>query len=97
MPMGSGETSEHICRCITCGKRLEGRDRVYQVLLVEVGHGIERVLNPTCSEECARKAKEKCVRYFSSILTDVRNQSFQIMTVDNYYGDWSKKNIMGVE
>ena len=85
--------NDYRLRCVHCGKILQGKDRYWQVCLVNVLNGKPvNVFSPTCSDECAKAEQKDNIEWWQSYLTAVKNQSFQIMTVQDRFIGTSEEN-----
>lgn len=69
-------------RCITCGKILTGRDDVFVVNTISFD-GLEYD-SPTCSLECAEKAKETNLEHFRKIVSIIENSEIVKSDVAKY-------------
>lgn len=70
-------------KCRYCGKILEKHDMMYQVRIIETNG--EEVYSPTCSRACANRLKTKYLDIHRKRVSSLENQSFQYMTVENYF------------
>lgn len=69
-------------RCITCGKILIGKDDVFVVNTISFD-GLEYD-SPTCSLECAEKAKETNLKHFRKIVSIIESSEIVKSDVAKY-------------
>ena len=74
--------SEKKLKCINCGKILVAIDKVFVVTTTTPEQ--VKYHSPTCSEECAKMAKEKNAEYFQKIVDEIRNSSVYSTNVNMY-------------
>jgi len=70
-------------KCVGCGNVCSDSDLVYQVRIVDCEGQVSYC--PACSLKCAEETQRKYAEIHRERFKNMMNQSFQKMTVQNYF------------